>query len=659
MPQRKDPTLSPIFSRIINFISVPQDNPALLRAQYHALSRQLPMMYFILMTSTWAVAATHFGNAPDWLTISLPLLLTAGSIARVAHWWRSRKSVPDAQAALKALKRTNRLAYFIAVIFTAWSFALYPYGDPYTRSHIAFYMSITVISCIFCLMHLRSAAIIVTAIVNTSFIVFFVGTAQPTFLAIAINVLLVSMGMLMILMVNYRNFAQMVRSQIETQELSNANLRLANIDSLTELPNRRAFFSHLRTAFETAREKSSRLTIGIIDLDGFKPVNDIYGHSTGDKLLVKVGERLSGLRSGQNTHFFRLGGDEFAFITTEEVENDRAMSLGKEISATLSEPFVVTGVTVQISASVGIAIYPDTANSHEALFDHADYAQYHGKRRRRGSTTIFSAALDAQIHREAMVEQALKQANLDAELTVVFQPIMDIRMKQVIGMEALARWDSQLLGCVSPDDFIPVAERSGFIGELTRTLLQKALRAAEEWPKQIRLGFNLSAQDLNTQESALAIAAIVGKSTFDVRRIDFEITETAFAHDFSQICKSAEMLRDLGCGLSLDDFGTGYSSLTRLHALPLTKIKIDRSFVTGIDQNMASYKIVKSLLALSRDMSLDCVIEGVETQAELGTVKKLGARYVQGYIFSAPLQKYELEEFLFPEKTASVPKVLS
>ncbi len=639
-------------SRVTAFMSVPSGNPSLLKEQYRAFARQLPMMYFILMTSTWAVAATHMATAPLWLTIGLPLLFTAASLARILHWWRSRNVEPTAEAALRALRRTNRLAFIIAAVFTGWSYMLFPYGDAYAQSHLAFYMSITVISCIFCLMFLRSAAVTVTAIVNGTFIPFYALTGQPTFIAIAVNIALVSVGMLVILMVNYRNFAEMVDAQTRTEALSNENLRLANLDSLTGLPNRRAFFAHLQSVWTAADTTRSRVAVGVLDLDGFKPVNDIYGHSTGDKLLIEVGGRLANLGT-DGTRFFRLGGDEFAFVTTDLCETDVLVSFGADICRALQEPFALPAATVQISASVGAAVHPDSASSPEMLFDHADYALYHGKRTRRGTCTLFSNAMDAQIRREALIEQVLKQTDMDEELTVVFQPIVDSSSGRTIGFEALARWESPVLGRVPPGEFVPVAERGGFVGRLTRTLLRKAVTAAERWPAGMRLSFNLSAHDLNTEESVLAIAAILGRSSFDSHRIDFEITETAFAHDFEQVRKSVEALRVMGCGISLDDFGTGYSSLTRLHALPLTKIKIDRSFVKDLHKNPASYKIVKSLLALSRDMHLDCVIEGVETQEEMDALAALGAVLIQGYFYSPPVAGHELGDYLDAAGTAT------
>ena len=202
--------MNSVLTSAMQFMSVPTDNPALLKAQHRAISRQMPMMYFILMANTWAVAVTHMSFAPFWLTAVIPSVFTVVCAVRAAHWVKSHKIAPDPETAWHELNRTNRLAAVIAIVFTAWSFTLFPYGDAYTKSHVAFYMAITVIACIFCLMYLRSAAFAVTAIVNGAFIAFFVSTGQPTFIAIAINIVLVCAGMLAILLINYQNFARMI-----------------------------------------------------------------------------------------------------------------------------------------------------------------------------------------------------------------------------------------------------------------------------------------------------------------------------------------------------------------------------------------------------------------------------------------------------------------
>lgn len=629
-------------------ISVQSDNPELLRAQYRAFTRQMPMMYFILLSSTWALSATHMQFAPAWLTTGVPVLLTAGCLLRMAFWWRTRHIDPMPEVAHAALVRTNRLAVMIASAFTFWSFMLVPYGNAYTQSHVAFYMAITVISCIFCLMYVRSAALIVTLIVNGAFVAFFIASQQPTFVAIAINVFLVCFGMMSIVMTNYRNFERMVVSQQRTQTLSNENLQLANVDSLTELSNRRAFFTHLESELERAKANGTRLALGVIDLDGFKPVNDLYGHSVGDRLLVQVSRRLTS--SLKASRAFRLGGDEFAIIAPIIPEDTQLVANADAICEQLKAPYPMPEGMLHVSASMGIAVFPSLATTLEQLFDRADYALYHAKKARRGGAVLFDVEHDKQINAEARVEHMLKQADLGSELSVVFQPIINIVDQETVGFEALARWHSPVLGHVPPAQFFSIAERAGIVGSLTRLLLKKALSSASAWENHLRLSFNLSAHDLNSCEGVLSLIGIIESSGFDAKRLDLEITETAFTHDFEQIKQSVEMLRRLGCGISLDDFGTGYSSLTRLHALPLTKIKIDRSFVTDLHRKPASYKIVKSLLTLSRDMELECVVEGVETPEELATLKDLGSTLVQGYVYSPPLLEENVKPFLSEQK---------
>ena len=222
---------------LVKLLSVPEHHPGLLKAQYVALARQLPLMYFVLLVNSWVLAITHVAAAPYWLTLLVPTLLTVICGIRAINWWRV-KAIPPTEAIVATLRRTNRLAPLIAGGFTLWSLALYPYGDAYSQAHVAFFMGITVIVCIFCLMHLRSSALIVTAVVDLAFIIFFAATGNPTFIATSINILLVSIAMLVVLQNHYRDFTNLIDVQEKTEELSNENLRLANKDSLTGLPNR-------------------------------------------------------------------------------------------------------------------------------------------------------------------------------------------------------------------------------------------------------------------------------------------------------------------------------------------------------------------------------------------------------------------------------------
>lgn len=632
-----------IFRKIREFMSVPRDNPELLKAQYRAFSRQLPLMYFILLTNTWALAVSHYAVAPRWLTIYSPAIFTVLCGIRVIGWWRSRSVVPTAEIAFRALTSTNRLTSVLTIAFSAWALGLSPYGDSLARAHVAFYMAITVIACIFSLMHLRPAAFTVAICANVVFIAFFGSSGNLTFMAMAVNALLVTIAMMFILQANYRDFARMVDGRTSLKALSNENFRLANLDSLTDLPNRRQFFARLDEEFVAAQAQGYRLAVGVIDLDGFKPVNDVYGHAVGDKLLTAVGQRLADACG--EAHVARLGGDEFALIV-KQVDDEELLKRGEKICAALRKTFELTEATVQISASVGFTVFPELASSATELFEQADYALYHSKRTSRGNAVLFSTEHEAEIHRNGKIERALRAADLGQELAVVFQPVVDARTEKAVAFEALARWNSPTLGHVSPDQFIPVAERAGIVNRLTRVLLQKALAAAARWPDDIRLSFNLSNHDINSPEGVIRIMGIILKSGVDPGRIDFEITETAIMRDFEQARSAINTLKTFGCSISLDDFGTGYSSLTQLHALPLTKIKIDRSFVTQLHERPASYKIVKSLIALSRDMGLGCVIEGVETAEELAALLHLGGYVIQGYYYSPPLPESELSAYL-------------
>ncbi|MFT3730674.1 MAG: EAL domain-containing protein [Hyphomicrobium sp.] len=614
-------------------------------AQYSAFSKQMPLLYIVLIANTWLLAFTFIDTAPRVLALYIPIFLTIVCAVRIAAWTLSIGRSPTKEIAFLRLSRANKLAAILSIGFATWAISLFPYGDAIDRAQIAFYMAITVIACIFCLMSLRSAAFSTTIIVNGIFIAFFGFSGNPNFVAITINMVLVTMSMMVSLSVNYKQLTQLVIARDDAQKLMSANFKLANLDPLTELPNRRQFFGHLDREFSRVKAEDKKLAVGVMDLDGFKPVNDRYGHAVGDALLIEVGRRLKEA-CGNKLHLARIGGDEFAVIATDFKTEHELLASGIRLCEALRSPIFLDDATVQVSGSIGFAIYPDLAASATALFERADYALFKSKREQRGQATLFSVEDRAELQREADIEQALHAAELDKELTVVFQPIVDIDTNEPVAFEALARWNSPTLGPLSPALFIPIAERLGFVSKLTYVLFDKALAAASQWPQHMRMSFNLSAYDICATESVVRLVSTVLKSGFDPKRLDFEITETAIMQDFKEACETIEIFRSLGCGISLDDFGTGYSSLTQLNSLPLTKIKIDRTFVTDLHISPANHKIVKSLLALSRDMGLGCVVEGVEKIDELEALKAIGCTTVQGYLFAPPLDKEDVLEFL-------------
>jgi diguanylate cyclase (GGDEF)-like protein len=652
--------LKSVLAAAVRLFRVPADNPDLMRAQFGAFSKQVPLLYFILMSNTIAVAYTYVNVAPDWLTMIVPGVLTVLAGLRGYWWLRQRHLVRSDADILRNLRATNWLTLPISAGFTAWSFALYPYGDPFAKSQVAFYMAVTVIGCIFSLMHLRSAALIVTLVVDVPYVLFFFATGEPTLKATAVNNLLVSGAMVTVLFIYYRDFADLVASrksllaqQAATQALSDENFRLANLDSLTELPNRRRFFAELSSAFADAERRHVRVAVGIIDLDGFKPINDNYGHSVGDRVLIEAGRRIREVCEGfgpQRAEFARLGGDEFGLIVCGDPDDADLTRLGERIGDRVKLPYHLDTAHTGLSCSIGFASFPNSATTSEALYECADYALYHAKRHQRGRTVIFSSELEAEIRSRGVIENLLRTSDFGAEMELVFQPIVDAMSEHTAGFETLARWHSPRLGWVSPADFIPAAERIGLIRPLTQALLARALATAKTWPDDLRLSFNLSAHDVCAAEGILPLISIIEKSGLSPRRIDFEITETAVTFDFVRAQQSIATLKAMGCGISLDDFGTGYSSLSHVHRLPLDKIKVDRSFVAEINENPVSHKIIKSLAGLCDDMEIACVVEGVETRAQLDSLRRLGCDFIQGYYFAKPMPADAIAEYLANER---------
>ena len=633
----------------IDLFRSPTDNMELMRAQFAAFSKQIPLLYFILTTNSLAAAYTFTHFAPAWLALYVPCGLSAICIMRCAWWWRMRNKTFSDSYVIKYTRMTTRLAAVLTFSFTLWGITLYPYGDPYAQGQVVFCTSLTVIGCVFCLMHLRPAALTVTLVANTPFILYFLFFEEHASLkAVAINLALVSAAMIIILLVYSRDFAKLVASQAETRRLGEDNLRIANLDSLTGLANRRWFFTELDKAHQTAAAKGHGFAVGIIDLDGFKPVNDTYGHMTGDKVLIEAAQRLKAA-CGDGVVLARLGGDEFGIIIGDSPGETTLRRLGIAIRDTLRLPYAIGTSHALLGCSIGVAVYPESAQDPASLFERADYALYHAKRHLRGQTVLFSAQHEEQIRSHGVIEQALQNADLEREMSLVFQPIVDIRTGRAVAFEALARWHSPTLGFVAPDSFIPVAERAGLIRSLTKVLLGKALAAAKTWPDDIRISFNLSTHDICNAESVVQLIALINRSGVAPKRIDFEITETSVSYDFTQAHAAVRTFKALGVGISLDDFGTGFSSLSHVHRLPLDKLKVDRSFITDINTNPASLKIVKSLTALCADMGLTCIIEGVETDAQLQILRDLGCTMIQGYLFAKPMPAGEVVPYLSME----------
>lgn len=412
------------------YFSVPaldDGNGEIFQAQYEVFSRQIPLMYAILLTNAWILVASFWRDAPLWLTGLCPLVFSTISVKRLLGWWRGRQFKPDAETARNRLASTNRLALAMAVFLVTWSLALYPYGDLGQKAHIAFFMAVTGICVVVCLMHLRSAAFIVWIVISMGFFGHFIMTGEASFVAMAVNMPFVTLGLLLMVHVQANHFNNSVAARSHIEAVSKENLRLANTDNLTDLPNRRMFFTRLKEAMQIARKRGTRLAVAVIDLDGFKSVNDLYGHAAGDQVLIEVGRRLK-REASEGILVSRLGGDEFAIIFENDLKDSELLDLGNQMCAQLSSSFRLSEATINLSASIGIAIYPDVADCPRTLYERADYVHYDCKRRRRGTAALFSKAQISEIEEGQRIETVLRGANHAFEIFPVYQPIVDVAL---------------------------------------------------------------------------------------------------------------------------------------------------------------------------------------------------------------------------------------
>ena len=635
------------FTGLRSLLSGRGADPVLMRAQIAALQQHIPLLFVLLGTNVLALCFTHYGISPDGLTLYMPGLLLPVCVQRAVAWMRYDVAGMSDDAIARQLRRSVGTVVALGAAFTAWALSLTPYGDAYAQTHVAFFMSITVIGCVFCLMHLRSAAQALTAVVTVPFLAVYLHSGNTVLIAIALNFGLVAILMTLIMFRHYGEFSALTRSRRALAKLSEENSKIAFLDALTGLANRRSFFRDLAALIETAASDRRSFALGMVDLDGFKPVNDVYGHGAGDIVLVEVGRRL-GAVLGPSAKLARLGGDEFAFILPGQHGPDALVSAGAAVCAALEAPIALPAGFARIAASVGFAVFPDMGRTREQLVERADYALYYAKEHRRGRPVVFTADHEDAIRARSSLEQELRRADLDAELRLEFQPIVDVAEQRVVAFEALARWTSPRLGPVSPTSFIVAAERIGLIGTITATLLGKAIAAMASWPEDVSLSFNLSAHDIAAPAAVARLTALIEDSGVAPERIALEITETALMLDFDAARDALLALKATGVQISLDDFGTGYSSLGYVRRLPIDKIKVDRSFMADLLVDKASRDIVKTIVDLCRNLNLDCIIEGVETLDHVLILRGLGCRTMQGYHFGRPVPAAEIRGLAVP-----------
>jgi diguanylate cyclase (GGDEF)-like protein/PAS domain S-box-containing protein len=412
----------------------------------------------------------------------------------------------------------------------------------------------------------------------------------------------------------------------------------ATHDGLTDLPLRNLLIDHLELALAGARRHSTEVAVLFIDLDHFKRVNDSLGHTAGDELLVSAAERLkTSVREGDTAG--RFGGDEFVIVCPEVAGPSDALMVAERIRAALDEPFSVRGTEVYVGASVGVVVADGSADP-ATLLKHADIAAYRAKERGRNRTELFDENLRSSVATRLDTENAFRRGLDTGELELHYQPVVSVRTGEIMGFEALARWNRRGFGMMQPADFLPVAEETGLIVPMGLQVLEIACAQIAAWSGVFADGsspwvsVNLSAGQLGQTELVDDVARILAESGAEPSGLCIEITETLLMQDTPTTIDTLRRLRELGISLAIDDFGTGYSSLSYLRRLPVTVLKIDQSFVFELGLDPQGATIVASVIDLAHALGMECVAEGVENEVHLATLARLGCDEMQGFLFS-------------------------
>lgn len=427
---------------------------------------------------------------------------------------------------------------------------------------------------------------------------------------------------------------------------------LSKYDQLTGMLNRYTFAEKVDDYIINNMGRNSGFALMYIDIDNFNLINDALGHDCGDVLLKKMSVSLK-QSVGDFSNIGRLGGDEFV-VLLETKSHEKIVQKSKEILEEIRKPWNCFQHEIYITASIGIAKYPDDGKNFVTLLKNSDTANFHAKETGKDKFCFYSMNIREHTMKNAHMVNQIRYAIDNNEFLLYYQPQIDLQTGEIDGVEALIRWLHPKKGFVPPMDFIPFAEETGYIYNIERWVIQKAFKQrniwADKYDKNIKMSVNLSGKSIMQPETVDVISEIVSKRPSALEYFSIEVTETAVMANLENAIDTLEKIKDLGIEIALDDFGTGYSSLTYLKKLPIEVLKIDKSFTDSISNENDDEVIVESVIKLAQNLSLDIVVEGIETTEQLAFFKKHGCNVAQGYLFSKPLPSSELEELLFSDK---------
>jgi len=622
-------------------------DPELMRAQFHSFCGHIPLLYGILVSNTVAIAVTCFDGQQLVKTLASPMLICAIGITRALWWLRQARAREWSDAEIAGhLRRTCLLAVILTLIFNAWVIWVYQNADGYQRSNLTFFLALSQVSTVFCLMTLRAAAMLVAVVSTTAFALYFSWIDDFELLPQALVLACVCGGMGVVTHSYNRSFSEVVRSrrtlalrQLETEKLSEENRRIAFTDPLTGLPNRRELLLRLDQLEARDTLAHNSLAVVFIDLDGFKLVNDEHGHHAGDALIRSVCERLARHCPAQAV-LARVGGDEFAVLL--EMHHDiesaqaQAVAVALRMLEEIAVPVVVDRHVLQVGGSIGIATNVDPAAHPRELLRRADLAMYHAKTEGKGQIALYSEELDKGRLRRLDIEAQIGNGLSRGEFDLVYQPIVAAASGAVISAEALLRWPRRSQGALPPDQFIEIAEATGQIHPLGLYVLERACRELGSF-RELTVSVNVSPAQFRHPGFEQQVFAILERTGFPPDRLQLEITESYLLANPERALRAVGVFKQRGISLALDDFGTGFTSIHYLQSYGFSHIKIDKSLLAGMEPGSKATMLVAGAITLASALDMEVIAEGVESEQQADLLRGAGCHAMQGYLFGKPM----------------------
>lgn len=615
----------------------------LLEVRYRALQRQIPSLYLIALTS---VVGWHVASGISWETLAHPAnILVPLVIVRLVHWVRTKDRRLAPERIVRELRTTLVLAAILSALAGYWTINQITHGTRELHDLIILFASLAAIGCAYGLSSFPKAGRLPLIFFALPFSLTLALSPNPAHGVVGVSLAVISMLTLRLLGLHNHGLVELVRSRTAVDAERDRALRaesaalaeqarvreVADTDALTGLPNRRAFIE----ALSLRLSEPAPFGVMLMDLDGFKPINDVFGHATGDAVLREVARRLKRACRGQHLAA-RIGGDEFATLI-EFPDSKSAAAFARSIVREVGKVISIEGRQFIVSSSGGLMMAEPRAHDVATTLRYADTALYAGKQCGRGKVALFHPGLRLASDRRVRIELELRKPATLKQLHLVYQPIFDLESGRLYGFEALARWRHPKLGEISPSEFIPIAEQIGLIEKVSDALLHVAAREARDWPASTYLSYNLSAVQIGSANSAARLLSILKTEGLSPSKLLFEVTETSLLANFELARRNLTGLQRAGARIALDDFGAGFASISYLREMRFDVLKLDGSLVVRSTECPNAQRLLTGVVELGRSLGVSCVGESVENEAHIRALLAAGCTLGQGFGLAAPL----------------------